>query len=91
MISAIKNQQFGFLAIAILLAGFVGLLLPIAFQWNRWILLFALVHKAILIPVAFAIGGLWYDRPKYASIVALLLAVALYLAPKGLILVRTIR
>jgi hypothetical protein len=82
MNSLIKNQKLGLLALGILAVGFLGLVLPIALQWNRWILVFALVRRLILVPLALSVIGLWLDRPKYAALIGIFLTGTLYLAPK---------
>src|SRR5689334_17025924 len=82
MNSLIKNQKLGFLALGILAVGFLGLILPIALHWNRWILVFAFVRRLIVIPLALSTIGLWFDRPKYAALIGIFLTGALYIAPK---------
>jgi hypothetical protein len=86
----IKNQKLGLIAIGILVAGFLGLLIPIAFHWNLWILAFVFVRRYILVPLALSVVGLWLDRPKYAALIGLFLAAALYVAPRFIIIAQAI-
>ncbi|HVK59502.1 MAG TPA: hypothetical protein VM735_12030, partial [Candidatus Kapabacteria bacterium] len=90
MNSLIKNQKLGLLALGILAVGFLGLVLPIAFHWNRWILVFVLARRLILIPLALSAIGLWLDRPKYAALIGIFLTGALYLAPRFITIAGTV-
>lgn len=81
MLARLNAQKFGFVALSIVMVGFLGLLVPMILHWNNWIFAFAGVRRYILLPLAIAILGMLMDRPRRAAVVACLAAVAFYLSP----------